>query len=563
MKIKSTSYIRNSLLAKIPTITYTEKLKIHLPLFHSFFYCMLIGLVASCSKNESEDRNHLVFRYNEHANISSLDPAFAKDQRNIWACHQLYNTLVELDDSLHIVPSIAKNWDVSEDGLSYVFQLREDVFFHKNEVFGDAKTRNVEAKDVVFSLQRLRDPKVASSGSWILKQVQTIKAISKFKVEIILHQAFPPFLGLLSMKYASIVPIEVEEKNFNFRNNPIGTGPFYFKRWEENEKLVFRKNNKYFEKDENGIQLPYLEAVAITFLPEKQGEFMEFIQGKIDFLSGLHPSYKDELIDLSGNLLPDYQNRIKMQKSPYLNTEYIGLYLDTSNPFLREKKFRQALNYGLNRSLMMKYLRNNVGIPATKGFVPQGLPGAFEDEIFTYQPERATSLVNEVKTKLNNPKAQIRIATNASYIDLIEFVQKEWTKLGIEVFIDVMPASTLLQQRSAGKLEAFRGSWIADYPDAENYLTLFTSADFSPNGPNYTHFSAAKFDDLYLTSLSETSSEKRYLIYSKMDSLVMEESPVVPLFYDEVIRFKQKNVSGLGINPLNLLDLRKVKKEVL
>lgn len=524
---------------------------------------MLIGLVASCSKNESEDRNHLVFRYNEHANISSLDPAFAKDQRNIWACHQLYNTLVELDDSLHIVPSIAKNWDVSEDGLSYVFQLREDVFFHKNEVFGDAKTRNVEAKDVVFSLQRLRDPKVASSGSWILKQVQTIKAISKFKVEIILHQAFPPFLGLLSMKYASIVPIEVEEKNFNFRNNPIGTGPFYFKRWEENEKLVFRKNNKYFEKDENGTQLPYLEAVAITFLPEKQGEFMEFIQGKIDFLSGLHPSYKDELIDLSGNLLPDYQNRIKMQKSPYLNTEYIGLYLDTSNPFLREKKFRQALNYGLNRSLMMKYLRNNVGIPATKGFVPQGLPGAFEDEIFTYQPERATSLVNEVKTKLNNPKAQIRIATNASYIDLIEFVQKEWTKLGIEVFIDVMPASTLLQQRSAGKLEAFRGSWIADYPDAENYLTLFTSADFSPNGPNYTHFSAAKFDDLYLTSLSETSSEKRYLIYSKMDSLVMEESPVVPLFYDEVIRFKQKNVSGLGINPLNLLDLRKVKKEVL
>jgi peptide/nickel transport system substrate-binding protein len=563
LEINSTSYIRNSLLAKIPTITYTEKLKIHQPIFRDFLFCMLLGLVISCNKSASEDRNHLVFRYNEHANISSLDPAFAKDQRNIWACHQLYNTLIELDESLHIQPSIAHDWEISEDGLSYTFYLRDDVYFHENEVFGDKKTRMLTAHDAVFSLERLRDPTIASSGSWILQPVNEIKAINDTTLQIQLHQAFPPFLGLLSMKYASIVPVEANKSDFDFRKNPIGTGPFHFKRWEENEKLVFRKNPLYFEEDENGVQLPYLEAVAITFLPEKQGEFMEFIQGKIDFLSGLHPSYKDELIDLSGNLLPDYQNRIKMQKSSYLNTEYIGLYLDASNPFLQEKKFRQALNYGINRSLMMKYLRNNVGIPATKGFVPQGLPGAFEEEMYTYQPERATSLINEVKTKLNNPKPKIRIATNASYLDLIEFVQKEWTKLGIEVFIDVMPASTLLQQRSAGKLEAFRGSWIADYPDAENYLTLFTSTNFSPNGPNYTHFSDAEFDQLYKASSIETSSEKRNLIYAKMDSLLMQESPVIPLFYDEVIRFQQNNVHGLGINPLNLLDLRRVKKEPL
>jgi peptide/nickel transport system substrate-binding protein len=125
-----------------------------------------------------------VFRYNEHANISSLDPAFAKDQRNIWACHQLYNTLIELDESLHIQPSIAHDWEISEDGVSYTFYLRDDVYFHENEVFGDKKTRKLTAHDAVFSLERLRDPTIASSGSWILQPVNKIKAINDTTLQI-------------------------------------------------------------------------------------------------------------------------------------------------------------------------------------------------------------------------------------------------------------------------------------------------------------------------------------------------------------------------------------------
>lgn len=528
-----------------------------------FLHFLMIGMLFGCSKTKDEDKSHLVFRYNEHANISSLDPAFAKDQRNIWACHQLYNTLVELDEELAIIPSIAMSWEISDDGLTYLFTLRTDVFFHQNELFGETKTRKVTAADVVYSLNRLRDPTIASSGSWILQPVKDIQALNENQVEISLHQAFPPFLGLLSMKYASIIPLETNGAQFDFRKNPIGTGPFYFKRWEENEKLVFRKNLLYFEKDSLGNSLPYLEAVAITFLPEKQGEFIEFLQGKIDFMSGLHPSYKDELIDLSGNLQKAYSDKISMQKSPYLNTEYIGLYLGSEVSHMQEKKFRQALNYGLNREVMMKYLRNNVGIPATKGFIPQGLPGAYKSNLYSYRPELAKELISEVKENLGISRLQLHIATNASYLDLMEFVQKEWSKIGVDVTIDVMPASTLLQQRSAGKLQAFRASWIADYPDAENYLTLFTRSNFSPNGPNYTHFQNPTFDKLYDASLSEKDTQKREQIYRKMDSLIMTEAPVVPLFYDEVIRFKQKNINGLGINPLNLLDLRKVKKQAL
>ena len=107
----------------------------------------------------------------------------------------------------------------------------------------------------------------------------------------------------------------------------------------------------------------------------------------------------------------------------------------------------------------------------------------------------------------------------------------------------------------------FRASWVADYPDAQNYLSLYYSKNFAPHGPNYTHFKNEQFDLWYEQAITETDVKKREILYTKMDSLVMQKTPVVPLYYDEVIRFTRKNVTGLGNNPINMLDLRHVKKE--
>lgn len=515
-------------------------------------------LFSSCEDNSNNLRDHLVFRYNEHANITSLDPAFAKDQRNIWACNQLYNSLIQLDDELNTQPDIAKSWQISNDAKTYTFQLRRDVFFHEHKIFGAQKTRTVNAKDVVYSLNRLTDTKIASPGSWVMQQVKQVYAKNDWVVVIELKQPFPAFLGLLSMKYASIIPMEMEK--LDFRESPIGTGPFHFKRWEANEKLVFRKNELYFEKDKKGNKLPYLEAVAITFLPDKQSEFLQFAQGKIDFLSGLDPSYKDELLNAKGELQPNYKEQIKMLRAPYLNTEYLGIYLDHSSSEINSKKIRQALNYGFDRNTMITYLRNGIGTPASGGFIPKGLPGFSDSMYYEYHPRKAKQLIDEFKKETGNQNPKISISTNASYLDLCEYIQRELQKVGLQVEIDVMPPSTLRQQRSAGKLASFRASWIADYPDAENYLSLFYSANFSPNGPNYTHFSSQIYDSLYLKSLQLNSLKERIPLYKKMDSLIMTNAAVVPLYYDEVIRFTQNRVKGLGINPINLLDLKRVKK---
>jgi peptide/nickel transport system substrate-binding protein len=250
-----------------------------------------------------------------------------------------------------------------------------------------------------------------------------------------------------------------------------------------------------------------------------------------------------------------------MITGPYLNTEYLGFFLGTETPEIQSKTLRQAINYGFDRQKMVTYLRNGMGIPATHGIIPKGLPGYDEIDGYTYQPEKAKQLIEQYKTETGDAKPKITIGTNSQYLDLCEYVQRELEKLGIDVTIDVMPPSTLRQMKSSGELDIFRASWIADYPDAENYLSLFYSPNFAPNGPNYMHFKNETFDSLYVKSLSISIIEERKILYTKMDSIVVDEAPVVPLFYDMAVRFVNKKVSGLGINPQNFLVLKKVKKK--
>src|SRR5690554_706142 len=530
---------------------------------------LIVLMLFSCKNNIDAERDHLVFRYNEHGNIPSLDPAFARNPQAIWPDNQLYNGLVQLDDSLNIKPDIAKNWIINDSTYTYTFFLRNDVFFHQNKAFAQKElhhptryTRKVVAQDFVYSFDRLKDEKVASSGSWVMNYVESYKAENDSTLVIKLKQPFPAFLGLLSMRYCSVVPKEaVEFYGNDFRKNPVGTGPFQLKMWEENVKLVLRRNPLYFERDKEGNKLPYLEAVAITFLPDKQSEFLLFAQGKLDFISGLDSSYKDELLTTYGELQPKYQDLAYMITGPYLNTEYLGFYLEADTPEIRNKALRQAVNYGFDREKMVKYLRNGMGIPAIHGFIPKGLPGYEEIEGYTYQPEKAKALIQQYKNETGNSNPKIVIGTNSQYLDLCEFIQRELEKIGIGVTIDVMPPSTLRQMKSSGELDIFRGSWIADYPDAENYLSLFYSSNFAPNGPNYMHFRNATYDSIYEKSLNISDIDERKLLYTKMDSILVEEAPVVPLFYDMAVRFVNKKVSGVGINPQNFLVLKRVKKK--
>ena len=373
-----------------------------------------------------------------------------------------------------------------------------------------------------------------------------------------LKAPFAPFLSQLSMVYCSVVPREeVERYGKDFRKHPCGTGPFHFQYWKEGVKLVLRKNEDYFERDEQGSPLPYLDAVAVTFIIDRQTVFLEFVKGNLDFMNSLDASYKDEILTLDGKLKEKYASRIDMESTPYLNTEYLGFNMEDADSPLRDKRIRQAINCGFDRRKMMRYLRNNIGTPGVNGFVPVGLGSTTKG--YEYNPEQAKRLLAEAGYTDGKGLPRLKLSTTSNYLDLCKYIQQQLGLLGMDIQVDVNPPAALREQIAQGKSSWFRGSWIADYPDAENYLSLFYSPNRAPAGPNYTRFLSKKYDRLYTEARSCTDPTRREMLYHTMDSLVMDEAPVVVLYYDQILHFTHKNVHGLRTDAMNTLDLRRVK----
>ncbi|MEO6220670.1 MAG: ABC transporter substrate-binding protein, partial [Ginsengibacter sp.] len=470
-------------------------------------YIFLLFILTSCNKR---NQNKNIFHYNYASGIATLDPAFAKSQAVMWAVHQLYNTLVEIDEHTNIIPSLAKRWDISADNLTFTFHLRTDVFFHNNKIlFGDRK-RPLTADDVEYSFKRIMHKNTASSGAWIFNnRVDTVngfKAIDDSTFQMKLIKPFHPVLGILSMQYCSIIPHEAVEKyGRDFRRHPCGTGPFKFVAWEEGQALILKKNEAYFEKDSAGNNLPYLDGIKVSFYDSKATEFLKFQQGRLDFINDIDASFKDEILTKKGELRKKWQGKIILNKHPYLNIEYLGFLSDTNNNLvknspLKNKKIRQAINYAIDRKKMMLYVRNSIGTAAEHGFVPAGFP-SFDSSVkgYPYNRGRALQLLQEAGYPNGNGLPSIKLLTIPEYADLGTYIANELQQIGIKVQIEATQKSLLLEQTSKSQALFFRGSWIADYPDVENYLSVFYSDNPAP--PNYTRYRNLAFDLLYEKAL--------------------------------------------------------------
>lgn len=535
-----------------------------------FFIFLLLLSVLSCSS--SKEQEGVVFNYNESNGITSLDPAFARNLENMWACNQIFDGLVDLDSSLIVQPSIAKSWSISEDGRQYTFQLRNDVYFHESEVFENSNSAKITASDFVYSFNRILDDKIASPGRWVFNQVDTdanggFTALNDSTLLIQLKDAFPPFLGLLTTQYCNVIPEEaIKAYGEDFRSKPVGSGPFQFAFWMEDVALVFHKNRMYWKKDAQGIRLPYIDAVKIDFVRDMGAEFQGLLKGNYDFMSGIHASYKDELLSMNGELRADFED-IKFQKTAFIKTDYLGILVDEDPELgglamLRDVRVRQAINCAIDREKMVRYLRNNTVYPADKGFIPRGMPpfDAHAGYGYSYNPDKALALLSEAGFPGGKGMETIEISTTGDYVDLMEFIQHELSQIGIPVTVNVLQSGPHREMVAKSRLAVFRKSWFADYADAENFLALFYSPNFCPSGPNYTHFKSEQFDSLFIQAGHEVNDFKRLKLYRQMDSLVMEQSPIIPLYYDQVSHFVRKEISGLQTNPVNMIDLSTVKK---
>jgi len=543
---------------------------------------------TSCRK--AEINSPTLFRLNFPLGLETLEPVMSNSPQTIWVLMNVMEGLVSYNQQNQIVPQIAKEWKVSDDGLLYTFVLNTDVRFHNDPCFPDSKGRKVTSMDFKYCLERVNDPATKTRGLWVFRdkikgakeyyeykakksnvdmdEISGIKAPNDSTLTIELIDPFAPFLSLLTMSYALVYPKEaVEFYEDNFSVHPVGTGPFMFKEWQLDKQLTLTKNPEYHEKDSAGNNLPYLNDVEITFTKSQETEFLDFLNGKYDYHE---PSSEiiDAITDENGNMIDKNKNDYVLVKQPWLNTVYLimiqndNLPAGISSPFLNNKKLRQALNYAIDKERIVRFVLKNRGHAAYNGPLPVGMPGYDSSIIgYKYNLNKAKELLAEagypngkgltLTLYISNDELQKNIAIS---------IQEQMKDIGIDFKLEQMLQATLNTQQQQGELAFTRGNWGADYFDPENFMSLFYSKNVVPFGPNKTGYSNPEIDRLYEKSIRITDFEERKKIYNEMERIVVEDAAWIYLYYNQKHYLLRNNVIGFFLDGLNNLVLKYTKK---
>jgi peptide/nickel transport system substrate-binding protein len=389
-------------------------------------------------------------------------------------------------------------------------------------------------------------------------------------ITIRLTKPFAPFLAILTMPYAWIVPREaVLTYGDDFGRHPVGTGPFEFTAWNQDIDLTLQRNTRYFKFDDRGRRLPYLDTVRVTFLRDTRNEFLEFTKGRYDLLGSVDPAFAASIFTDKGTLVPPY-DRYRLYRVPSHSVEYYGMLQDTTldaarrTPLATSRRLRQALNYAIDRHRIVTYLLRGSALPATHGVLPPSMPG-FSDTVhgYTYDPERARQLLAEAGYPNGKglPTLTLQLGNSERTTSVAEAVQDMWKEIGVNVEIRTVDFPQHLSMVRAGQLALWRTSWIGDYPDPENFLALFVEDNIAPNGPNTTRVHRRDLDSLYALALGPSLSlTERSALYNRMERIILDDSPWIFLYYDVTVRLAQPSVHGLTVDGTGRLVLENVFK---
>lgn len=508
-----------------------------------------IGLILiSCSSSNPKDER--VFLYNEHSGITSLDPLYARNLANIWAVQWVYEGLTRLNSGDSIVPGLAESWARDSAARVWRLQLRKDVLFHPNPKLSNGYV--LTSRDVVQSFYRARNHPFSA---WMLEDLDTIVAVDFHTVELYFAHPKPDLPALLSVPALSILPaplIETMPALF-WRTNACGTGPFRFRAWEEGEKMVLPEFPKCWRHSTTHSKTNRIKGIAIQFVKELQSAKLDFLMGNLAVFQGADPQINEELVQLA--LKPEAPFRVV--KGDFLNTEYLGFNLQGKHPVCHSSALRKALRVLLDVPKVIKEVRSGLGEACGSAFCPTALAGITvpNPSVSKINP-RQEAMMWLRKAGFNHPSEVplLILHTDPAYAYFCSALIYPWVAEGFNVRLEVVERSTLKSMVAKGQVDFFRASWIADYPSALNVLGIFKSERVPPNGPNYTYFKNDTIDAALHVLETQTNALERNLAIEKIESVLTEHAPVIPLYFDAFIRFERKEYLGLKSNSLNQLD---------
>lgn len=475
---------------------------------------------------------------------ASLDPALivSVDAGSIAA--KVFSGLVKFSPDLQVEPDIAESWSVSQDALVYTFRLREDATFSSG--------RQINAGDFKYSFERVLAAETKSPNVWIFenirgarqfmegaeKHVQGISVLDDRTLKIELEEPFTPFLGLLTMPAAYVVPMEqVLYLGQNFSANPVGSGPFVLKQWLPNRHIKLEASPTYF-----GTK-PRIRGIVYRVIPEEFTRVAEFESGNLDVMvipKAASTRYTKD---------PKWEGYVTNVAG--LNTYYLGM--NCAKPPFDDLELRRAVSQAVDRRKILSTLYEGRGRIA-QGPVPDALRPWSVPELATYDPEAARRIINQKKGSLERPLLFYINANDQQVEDIAEVIQSYLMDAGLDVEIRKLEWSAFKDAVNKGEPDLFWLSWWADYADPENFLfPTFHSANIGTLG-NRARYSNPAVDALVDAGRHARTIEARDASYQKAEELIINDAPWVFLWHRTDYLVRQKWVESYGLYPIYSVD---------
>ncbi|MFG1493480.1 ABC transporter substrate-binding protein [Halobacteriovorax sp. ZH4_bin.1] len=533
----------------------------------SFLIMGLLALTVSCTKKV--DLSEKVLHLAVTSEVKGMDPIYTNDRYSSNEVGRVYEGLLEyhyLKRPYTLVPNLAESLpEVSEDGLTYTFKVKQGVLFQDDAAFKDGKGRELVAEDFVYSIKRLADPKLQGLGWWLLQDkivgldewreknskkdtvdysevVEGLKTLDKYTLQFKLKKQFPQFLYSLAMPFTFVVAKEVvDHYGKEFLNHPVGTGPFMLKEFRQSaKKFIYEKNPNFRKKlfptessDEfkhmlkyAGKPVPFVEKIEINIIKEDQPRWLNFLKGRVDYI-GIPKDNFESAVTPGKGLGDEFAKKgIELSVSPSLDVTYTAFNHDLK--LFHNVDLRRALALAYNVKEFNKLFYNDTALPA-QSVVPPGIAGNMPDYVNPYRNrdlEKAKALLAKAGYPEGKglPEITYDCPSSSTSRQIGELFKKQMAEIGVNIKVVQNSWPELQKKITARQVMLYGIAWGADYPDAENFLQLLYGPNRSP-GANGSGYDNPKFNELFAKASIMQDSPERTAIYEQLNKMAAEEVP--------------------------------------
>lgn len=470
------------------------------------------------------------------ADPRGLDPAIVDDGESSKPIVQMYEGLLQFGDSnTEVEPCLAESWDISEDGLTYTFHLRQGVKFHDGTDF------NAEAVKFNVDRQTVNAVEGMTYGSFVYGDVAECNVIDDYTVEFKLTKASTPFLNNLAMSLGApmVSPTACEQYDNNLNENPVGTGPYKFVRWDKGEAVVMERNEEYW--GDKGVA----KNIVFRTITDNSARVVALTNGEVDIIDGIDANVVDQ-ITAAGCVL---------NKVEGMNINYLAYNTDV----ITDPEVRKALSQAVNVPELVESLYRGYASEATT-ILPSFMPGYSSNvEQVAYDPEAAAATLKEKGiTELHmmtytNPRPY----NTATGQTLAEALQGYWSKVGVNCTIDSYDWTTYKDKVNGGGYDVCLYGWNGDNGDPDNFMYLLAHED---PGMNVAHYKNEEFNQMLADAATLPNGDERNAAYEAMEQKVADECIWLPISHQENLSAYVSNVQNFIYHPTGNVFLSKTYK---